>query len=78
MATSFSNPFNLTAAGELGNHRESMLYNELLLRVSVNECSKIYFISLFRGLQIQINVIMCFTVINDVHVTAVDHSIDKK
>ncbi|CAG2257378.1 unnamed protein product [Mytilus edulis] len=32
MATSFSNPFNLTAAGELGNHRESMLYNELLLR----------------------------------------------
>ncbi|XP_063423666.1 cilia- and flagella-associated protein 77-like isoform X2 [Mytilus trossulus] len=32
MATTFSNPFNLTAAGELGNHRESMLYNELLLR----------------------------------------------
>lgn len=78
MATSFSNPFNLTAAGELGNHRESMLYNELLLRVSVNECSKIYFISLFRGLQVQINVIMCFTLITDVHVIAVDHSIDKK
>ena len=36
MATTASNPFNLTAAGELGNHRESMLYNELLLRVS--EC----------------------------------------
>ena len=32
MATTASNPFNLTAAGELGNHRESMLYNELLLR----------------------------------------------
>lgn len=27
-----TNPFHLTAAGELGNHRESMLYNELLLR----------------------------------------------
>jgi hypothetical protein len=39
MATTASNPFNLTAAGELGNHRESMLYNELLLRVS--ECINI-------------------------------------
>lgn len=29
------NPFNLTAAGELGAHRETMLNNELLLRVSV-------------------------------------------
>lgn len=28
------NPFNLTAAGELGAHRETMLNNELLLRVS--------------------------------------------
>lgn len=30
------NPFNLTAAGELGAHRETMLNNELLLRVSVD------------------------------------------
>lgn len=29
------NPFNLTAAGELGAHRETMLNNELLLRVSL-------------------------------------------
>lgn len=34
MAATATNPFNLTAAGELGDHRESMLYNELLLRVS--------------------------------------------
>lgn len=30
------NPFNLTAAGELGAHRETMLNNELLLRVSLD------------------------------------------
>ncbi|KAK3576073.1 hypothetical protein CHS0354_018344 [Potamilus streckersoni] len=32
MATSVENPFIYTAAGELGNQRESMLQNELLLR----------------------------------------------
>jgi hypothetical protein len=37
MATAVGqNPFHLTAAGELGSHRETMLNNELLLRVSTD------------------------------------------
>ncbi|XP_048774677.2 cilia- and flagella-associated protein 77-like isoform X3 [Ostrea edulis] len=36
MATAVGqNPFNLTAAGELGSHRETMLDNELLLRTEL-------------------------------------------
>lgn len=31
----FENPFSYTAAGELGANRDTMLQNELLLRVSV-------------------------------------------
>ncbi|KAL5012640.1 hypothetical protein ScPMuIL_011191 [Solemya velum] len=36
MATT-ANPFSLTAAGDLGKHRESMLANELLLRNQLGE-----------------------------------------
>ena len=32
-AMTFQNPYAHTAAGELGNNRETMLQNELLLRV---------------------------------------------
>lgn len=52
MATAVGqNPFNLTAAGELGSHRETMLDNELLLRVSISNyiriINEIYFLNLY-------------------------------
>ena len=35
-AMTYQNPFAFTAAGELGANRETMLQNELLLRVRFN------------------------------------------
>ena len=42
-AQPFENPFAFTAAGELGANRESMLQNELLIRVRI-------VVMCFRGL----------------------------